>query len=125
MSTSTLRVAGLLVSGVVIFGTGIMLTRAGRPYGTAVLTVHKLVDLAAVVVIGVMVYRANRAVPLSAVEWAIVLAAALLTIATFATGGLVSASENPPEWAVRLHRIAPWVAGLLAAASAYIAVAHS
>jgi hypothetical protein len=93
MSTTQLRVIGLLVATVVIFGSGVWFTRAGRPYGVALQTVHKLVALAG-----------------------------LFAVATFASGGVVSASETAPVWVLWLHRVAPWFGGVLAAASACFAI---
>ncbi len=124
MSPAYARAAGLVAAAVVVFGSGIWLTAVGRPYSTAVTTVHKLVDLAAVIVIGVMVYQANRAAPLSALEWTVIGAAAVLVVATFASGGVVSASSDPPAWAVLVHRVAPWLAGIAAGAGVYLVSAH-
>ncbi len=51
----------LVVAGIaVVLGSGVVMTRAGRPYGTGMLTVHKLVDLAVVVAVSVATYQANR-----------------------------------------------------------------
>lgn len=105
MSTTQLRVIGFLVAAVVIFGSGVSLTRAGRPYGVALQTVHKLVALAAVVVVGVMAYQASRAGALSTLESTVVRLAGLFAVATFASGGVVSASETAPVWVLWLHRV--------------------
>jgi hypothetical protein len=120
MTPAQIRSIGLAVAGLVVFGTGIWLTRAGRPYGTALTTVHKLVDLAAVIVIGVMVYQAQRSSPLTGLEWVLIAAAAVLAIALFATGGMASAIEVPPTWVRLVHRVAPWPAGILTAAAIYM-----
>jgi hypothetical protein len=105
---------GLLLSAAVVFGSGIWLARGGRPYGVGLTTVHKLVDLAAVVVIGTMVFQAHRASPLPMVEWVVVGLAALFSIAGFITGGLVSARETIPNSVLWLHRVGSWLAGILA-----------
>jgi hypothetical protein len=116
------RVVLLALAGVVVLATGVVLTRAERPYGAALLNVHKLVDLAAVVAIGVAIYQANRAAPFSAGAWAVVIAAAVLVVATFASGGVISAMDAPPAGVLWLHRIGSWVAAALVAASAYLAL---
>ncbi|MHB1341324.1 MAG: hypothetical protein ACYC77_09140 [Coriobacteriia bacterium] len=118
--TPAVRAIALAVAAAIVFGSGIWLTRAGRPYSIGPLTVHKLVDLAAVVVIGMAVYQAHRASPLSALEWAVAGAAAVLTVAVFATGGVLSATENAPAWTLWLHRVGSWIAGVLALSSVYI-----
>jgi predicted small integral membrane protein len=120
MTPVQMRAIGLGLAGVVVFGTGVWLTRTGRPYDTALTTVHKLVDAAAVIVIGVMTYQAQRSSPLTALEWTVIVAAAVLTIALFATGGVASAIETPPTWVLALHRVAPWLAGILAIAAVHM-----
>ena len=115
-----MRTIGLLIAGGIVLASGIWLTRSGRPYGVALLNVHKLVDLVAVVVIGVAVYQANRAAPLSPADWAVTGAAGLVVIATFATGGVASGMQAPPTWAVTAHRVASWGAALLAVVSVYL-----
>jgi hypothetical protein len=113
-------VIGLLVAAFVVFGSGFALSRVGRPYGAALLNLHKLVDLAAVVVIGVIAYQANRAAPFSAIEWWVIGLATVGVIVLFASGGIVSASEVAPGWLVRVHKVVPWFALALAAASVYV-----
>ena len=121
MSSSQLPPIGLALAAVVVFGSGFWLSRAGRPYGPASLNVHKLVDLAAVIVLGVMVCRASRVSLLSAGEWLTVTLTGALFVALFATGAVSSAAEAPPKWVVRLHHLAPWAAVVLAALTAYLA----
>lgn len=115
MNAATRSVA-LAVAAVVVLASGVWLTRAGRPHSGLLLNVHKLVDLAAVVVIGVAAYQAHRAAPLSAMEWSVLAAAAFFVIAAFASGGVVSAMQAPPVAVLWLHRVGSWgCAGLLGA----------
>ena len=119
MSAIQARVIGLIVSAVVIFGSGVWLTSAGRPYAIALQTVHKLTALAAVIVSGVPVYQAMRIGVLPTAESIVAWVAAVLVIASFASGGAVSASDAEPTWVLWLHRVAPWFAGVLTAVSVY------
>ena len=120
MSAIQLRAIGLILCAAVVFGTGGWLTSAGRPYGVALQTVHKLVALAAVIVIAVTVYDPMRVGAVSAGESIVIWVAGLLVIASFASGAVVSASDSAPFWVLRLHRVAPWFAGVLAAVGVYI-----
>lgn len=120
MRSDALRSVGLAVAAVIVLGTGIVLTRAGRPYGPLLLNVHKLVDLGAVVFIGVIAYQTNRTTPLPSSTWLILAVAAALVVLTFATGGVVSGMREAPAWALWVHRIGSWVAAALAAASVYL-----
>jgi hypothetical protein len=121
MSASQVRSFALVLSGTIVFGTGFWLSRGGRPYGTALLTIHKLVDLGVVVAIGLMVYRAGRVSAPSTLEWAVLALATAAVVAAFASGAVVSASETAPKWVAGLHKVAPWLAGVLAALVAYAA----
>jgi hypothetical protein len=115
--------SGLVLAAVVVFGSGFVLARAGPPYGTLLFNVHKLVALAAVVVIGLMVRRANQAGALAPWQWASVWAAGLAVLATIAAGGAVSASERTPSWVRGFHRYTSWLAAALSAAAVYLAAA--
>jgi len=109
----------LAVAAVIVFVTGLMLTRAGRPYGAVMLNVHKLVDLAAVVFIVVQVVAAVRGPGLAALDWVLVGSAAIVVVATFVTGGMVSASDSVATWLVTAHRLLPWPLLALLAATVY------
>lgn len=122
MSADQLRVVALLCSAAVVMVSGYLLTRRGRPYHPVLLNVHKLVDLAAVIVTGVMVYRAGQSSALSAAEWASAALTAAVFVALFASGGVVSATENPPAWVLWLHRLSPWAAVTLAGVTVYFIV---
>ena len=116
-----IAVIGLLAAGVVVFASGFVLHRAGSPYGSALLNLHKLVDLAAVVALAVMAYRANSASPLPPSVWAVVGVTGALVVALFATGAIASAAKSPARWVLRVHQLAPWLALVLAAAAVYLA----
>ena len=116
-----IAVFGLLAAGVVVFASGFVLHRAGSPYGSALLNLHKLVDLAAVVLIAARLYRANSETSLSVSVWAVVGVTGALVVALFATGAIASASKSPARWVLRVHQLAPWLALVLAAAAVYLA----
>ena len=103
-------VFGLIAAALVVIGTGVALTRTGWPFGTTLLNIHKLVALAAVVFTGVLVYRTNRAGAITPNQWIALAAGALLCIAAFASGGVVSALESAPTWVVWVHRVGSWLA---------------
>jgi hypothetical protein len=120
VSIDGVRGAALAFAAVVVLATGVWLTRVGKPYGAALLNVHKLVDLAAVIVIGIAVYQANSAEPFLAAEWLVVGASAAVLVAAFASGGVISSMQEPPVAVIWVHRIGSFAAMLLAAASTYL-----
>lgn len=105
----------LVAAAVIIAVTGLMLTRAGRPFSTALLTAHKLVALAAVIVIGVAVFQAAKLAPLSQVAVVATALVGVLAVVAFGTGGAISAIEAPAQAIVWAHRIGGWFAIALAA----------
>lgn len=106
--SSQVRLILLAVAAVIVFVTGFLLTRTARPYSTGLLTVHKLVDLAGIVFVAVLAIGALRAGETMALDWVLVIAALLLALATLASGGVVSASENVASWILVAHRVLPW-----------------
>jgi hypothetical protein len=113
------QIIGLAVATGIVAVSGVVMTRAGRPYSAVVLNVHKLIDLAAAAVVGVGVYRIHRQTGLPGGVWALVISAGVLFIATLATGGFLSASKSAPGWALRVHRVGSWVAAAALLGSAY------
>ena len=58
----------LIVSGIfflLVFASGDWVRSDGKPYSTTILTIHKLISLAAGVALGVALYRWNQAAGLS------------------------------------------------------------
>lgn len=119
-----IKVIVLIGAAAVVFGTGFRLTGVGRPYLAVLLTIHKLVALAATVGAGVLVYQANGAQALSRFETAVAVLAGVLILALFVTGGVISAAETASPRLVWLHRLAAWSAVAATAASIYLAGAR-
>lgn len=103
-----------------IFLSGFWLSHSGKPYRVVPFNLHKFIALGAVIFLAVSVNRIHRTSPLNAVEMTVVAAAALCFIATFATGGVISASKNVPAFVLRLHQIFPYVTLLFSAAGVWL-----
>ncbi|MFH1851669.1 MAG: hypothetical protein ABIA75_04925 [Candidatus Neomarinimicrobiota bacterium] len=109
----------LVTAAAVVFISGYWLQRTGKPYGTALLTVHKLVALAAVIAIGLLVQAAGRITALSALETITVVSAAILVIAMFVSGGFIGALATAPAWVLWLHKLLPYFTAALVAVAVY------
>ncbi|HWI60310.1 MAG TPA: hypothetical protein VNT75_00585 [Symbiobacteriaceae bacterium] len=107
--TLSLQIPGLAGAAAIVVASGLWLARTGRPYSSALLTVHKLVALLAVIIIAVLVYRTNLGAALAARKLTVVGLSALLVIVSFATGGMLSAMAAPPAWITWAHRILPYL----------------
>jgi hypothetical protein len=105
---------------VVIFVSGYWLSRSGKPYNVIVLTVHKLISLAAVVLLVIAMAQAQRVATLSAMELVAGVVTGLFFLGLMATGGLLSSDKQMPAVVLRLHRIAPYLTVLAAAATLYL-----
>jgi hypothetical protein len=113
-------VAGL--SFLLILVSGYWLSRSGKPYSTIVFTVHKLVALAAIVVLGVTVYRINQAGALSAVEVLAAIVTGLFFLGTMGTGGALSIPSDKAMPAIvhKLHQVTPYLTVLSTTVTLYL-----
>ena len=116
----TLRavVAGLFF--LVVFLSGIWLSRTGRPLNVAISTVHKLISLAAGVFLLVTIYQQSRVIPLGAIEWIAIVVTGLCFLGTVASGGFLSSEKPMPAAVLRVHQILPVLATLSTAATLYL-----
>jgi hypothetical protein len=96
----------ILITGaffVFILASGFWLSRLGRPINTIVLTIHKLISVAAVVYLVINVYRINQVTPLTTLEIVACAVAILLFLVMIATGGLLSVEKEMPAFVHTIH----------------------
>ena len=120
MSTWQVRVAGVVLSFVLIILSGIWLSHLGKPYNTGVFAVHKLVGVAVGILLGVMVYQAHKATPLDAVRIAAIVITVLFFIGTVAAGSLLSVDLEVPAFVQKLHQYLPILTALSTAGTLYL-----
>ncbi|HDL49799.1 MAG TPA: hypothetical protein ENH33_07580 [Actinobacteria bacterium] len=119
MDASWLRAAGVVCGFLLVFFTGFWMARSGRPYGIGLVTLHKLVAVGILVVLGVSAYRADRASALGALIWLVVSLALVVFVAMIASGGVLSAVESSPAATSLVHKVAPYLAAPLTIAALY------
>jgi hypothetical protein len=120
MNTAALRFMGFGLLFLIIFVTGLRLTRAGAPYPVVLFNVHKLIALGAVFLFIAITVQAQRAAPLQAAQWLAIGLAGLCIIVLAVTGGLLSAMPSAPVFVHRLHQVVPFLAVLSVGASLYL-----
>jgi hypothetical protein len=120
MDADQLRIVGAGLVFVVIFVSGYWLSRAGKPYNVIALTVHKLISLAAVVLLVIVMIQSGRIAALGAIEIVAGVVTGLFFLGLIATGGLLSSDKQMPAVVLRLHQIAPYLAVFSAAATLYL-----
>lgn len=111
---------GVLAAFLLTCGSGVLLTRAGRPYGSLIFNVHKLVALGAVVLTFLAVRNLLRQGTLGTVTVLLGGVAIISVVALFATGGLLSAREDPARILFTIHRLMPAVAAVSATCLVYV-----
>jgi hypothetical protein len=121
MSTNQLRVLGTGLFFLLILFSGYWLSRSGKPYSTIVFNIHKLVAVAAVVLLGITVYRIHRAGALSAIELLAAIVTGLFFLGTMVTGGLLSIpiDKAMPAIVRKLHQVMPYLTVLSTAVTLY------
>lgn len=109
---------GLLLAGMIL--TGFVVSRSGKPYSTLLLTFHKLVSLGALIYLSVNINHAMRIAPVSSIGLAVIILSAVLFIALFATGGMISAMKAPPRIVLSIHHLIPYLLAASTLATLYL-----
>ncbi len=120
MSTWQIRVAGVVLSFVLIILSGIWLSHLGKPYNTGVFAIHKVAGVAVGILLGVMVYQASKTTPLDAAQIAAIVVTVLFFIGTVAAGGVLSVDLEAPAPVLRLHQYLPVLTALSTAGTLYL-----
>jgi hypothetical protein len=121
MSTTVSR---LVVAGALSLLTlisGVWLSHSGKPLNVVIITIHKLVALATVIVIATNVYPLYRAVESRTfLELVLIVVTGLLFLALFVSGALLTRGSPLPEAVLRVHQVAPLLALGLSVATLYL-----
>ncbi len=114
--TSKLIVAGILFLLTLI--SGMIVSRSGRPLSIGLVTLHKLIAVSTVVLIGIALNQLYKTADGKVIiEMGITLIAGICFLALIATGALLTREEMQlPEVVLKIHQVAP----LLALASSTI-----
>jgi hypothetical protein len=90
---------------IVVLFSGFRLRRQGKPYGTLLLTIHKLIP---VILLIYLAFAINLWKPLSPLTIAACLVAAVLFLVMIGSGGWISAAKEPPQSISILHKVFPY-----------------
>lgn len=114
------RIVVVSLAFVLIFLSGLWLSRSGKPYSTLIFTVHKLVGLGLGVFLAALVYQANQAASLGGLEIAAIAITVLLFIGTVAAGGRLSIDRPAPAVVGTLHLVVPVLTVLSTGGTLYL-----
>lgn len=120
MSATLLRVVGTGLFFLFIFLSGIWLSKSGKPLNGIILTIHKLIGLAAGVFLVMTVYRIHQVAPLSTVEITAIVVTILFFAGNVTAGGLLSTGKPMPAAILTMHQITPFLTVLSTAATLYL-----
>ncbi len=114
------RVIGIGLLFLFIFISGFWLSRLGRPYSGLILTLHKLLSLAALILLVIIIYKVHQTTHLEALAVMMSLICGLFFVGTIVTGGLLSTGRSAAPLTLTLHQIAPFLTLLFAGVTLYL-----
>jgi hypothetical protein len=105
-----------------MFLSGFWLNRTGKPYGTFIFTIHKLIGIGMGILLFVTVRQAYQTTPLGSMEIAAVVVTVLFFLAIVTTGSLLSIpiSKPMPDIVPKLNKILPYFTVLSTAVTLYL-----
>jgi len=109
MSITQLRVAGAGLFFLLIFLSGLWLSHSGKPLNVIILTIHKLISVAAIVFLVITIYRINQAATLSMIGLTACVVTGLFFLGTIIAGGLLSTGKPMPAAILTMHQITPFL----------------
>ena len=115
----------ILVSGLFflfIFLSGFWVRSDGKTYNSVILTIHKLISLAAGIVLGIVLTRLNQAAGLSSSAITAVVVTGVLFVVTVLSGGIWSIEEEIPTALLRLHQVSPFLTTLSTSVMLYLVI---
>ena len=122
MNTNLMRVISMGAGFLIMFLTGFWLNRTGKPYGTLIFGIHKLIGVGLGILLFIMIKQINQANNLNTLEIIVVTITALLFLATVITGSLLSIPvSNPmPEIVRTLNKLFPYITVISSALTLFI-----
>jgi hypothetical protein len=120
MGTAQLRIVGAGLLFILIFLSGIWLSNSGKPLNVIILTIHKLISLAAVVFLVMTIYQINQVAKLSAIELIASVVTGLLFLSNIISGGLLSTGKSMPAAILAMHQITPFLTVFSTAVTLYL-----
>jgi hypothetical protein len=120
--TTKLIAAGILFLLTLI--SGFILSRSGRPLSVGLTTIHKLIAVGTIVLIGLAIYQLFKTTEGKVfIEMSILVISGILFLALIASGALLTREEMQlPEVVLRVHQLAPLLALVTSTLSIYLLV---
>jgi hypothetical protein len=107
-STAKIMITKLVLSGIgflLILVSGIWLSKLGKPYGTLVFNMHKLVAMGFIVLTFITSRNMFKEINISSFMWILIVLAAISVITILLSGGILSQKEQITGSLVIIHKI--------------------
>ena len=111
MDTITTRLIAAGALFVLTLLSGFWLSHSGKPYNSGIFSIHKLIALATIIIIGVSVHNLNKGLDLQAfISVVMIILTGLIFLGLIVTGGLLSLNIPLEGMALKIHQFAPLLA---------------
>ena len=95
--------------------SGIWLTRLGKPLNILILTLHKLISVAAAIFTGLAIYYPSRTVVINTLKFSAITGAGLLFLILIISGAVLSDGKPGKNAVLDVHKFTPLLALLCTA----------
>ena len=117
----------LIAAGILFLLTlisGFILSRSGRPLNVGLTTIHKLIAVGTIILIGMAVYQLYKTTEGKVfIEMSILFISGIFFLALIATGALLTREEMQlPEVVLKVHQLAPLLALVTSTLTIYLLV---
>jgi len=120
MNISNSKLALCIAVFVLTVASGVILSSSGKPYGTLIFTVHKLIAVGTIIVVARNIYNLYQTVQFQ-LHFPVMMALTGLLFATLVvSGALLSIDIEIPEAVLRIHQVMPLMALAASTASFYM-----
>ncbi len=113
----------LIVTGILFLLTiisGVWLSKTGKPYKMGIVTVHKLISIATLVVAALAVFQIQKGIALNAMSVVLICVSAIFFIALIVSGGILTRPDTESLQPVLfLHKALPMITLLVSAFTFY------
>ena len=110
----------MIASGFVFLftiGSGICLSKLGKPYGTIIFNIHKLIALGFIIYTFIIGRNLFKSIDINNIMWFLIVVSIISVIALIATGGILSIKDRIKDSWVIIHKVS--TALLLVSLSSY------
>ncbi|MEQ8154514.1 MAG: hypothetical protein ABRQ25_06480 [Clostridiaceae bacterium] len=114
------KIIGSGIMFLLTIGAGFLLSNSGKPYNTAIFTIHKLIALGVVILTGILIFNLQENLKLETGTILLIILAIVSILALFVSGVLLSIGKVPYLTAKIIHIIAPITAVISIGLSIYL-----